>query len=81
MNWRNIFSGLAEDADTYWDSVIQRVQEELKASTIYVQPYLSYGTAQAFYIRGRVLEGEKIRAATEEDTPWENLAATYHRFE
>ncbi|MCB0121609.1 MAG: DUF2183 domain-containing protein [Caldilineaceae bacterium] len=81
MNWRNIFSGLAEDADTYWDSVIQRVQEELKASTIYVQPYLSYGTAQAFYIRGRVLEGEKIRAATDEDTPWENLAATYHRFE
>lgn len=81
MKWRKLIHETTDSIEAQWSSLIQQIYRELRKEEIYVQSYLGYGTADAFYVRGRVLEGEKLKPATADDTLWENLAATYQRFE
>ena len=81
MRWRNIFAEIEDEADEPWRNLVHRLQRAYHSASVYIQPYLGYGTAELFYIRGRVLEGAKLKAAEADATLWENLAATYRRFE
>ena len=46
-----------------------------------VVPYAGYGTRDALLVLGRVLRDEPLPAAPENASVWENLVATYRRFE
>jgi len=81
MKWRNLLAVLTENDDDNRHNIIEQIRRESAEEPMYIQPYLGYGTRETFYLRGRVLEGEKLRVPTEDDTLWENLAATYQRFE
>lgn len=45
-----------------------------------VVPYLSYGTPEKLFIRGRVIEDKGLTLATPDASRWRNLADTYKRF-
>jgi phosphatidate phosphatase APP1 len=45
-----------------------------------VVPYLSFGTATEFFIRGRVVEDKGLTLATPDASRWRNLSDTYKRF-
>ncbi|MEZ4615983.1 MAG: phosphatase domain-containing protein [Caldilineaceae bacterium] len=80
-NWQKLFGGLIGDADHQLERLVDRLQKSFAAEPIYIQPYLGYGTPETLYVRGRVLAGEQLEPASEDDTLWENLVATYRRFE
>ena len=46
-----------------------------------ILPYRGHGTPERFHLKGRVLEGEPIPAATAADSPWRNLFHTLRRLE
>ena len=46
-----------------------------------VVPYAGYGTRDSLLVLGRVLRDEPLPAAAEDATLWDNLVATYRRFE
>lgn len=81
MKWRNILESLTDKSDNLWQEIAHTVRREIAAEPIHLQPYLGYGTDETFYLRGRVLEGAKLKPAADDDSLWENLAATYRRFE
>ncbi|MGL4608115.1 MAG: App1 family protein [Trueperaceae bacterium] len=43
-------------------------------------PYLSYGTAQRVFIKGRVLESKALRTANKDDPKWHNFRSALKRF-
>ena len=46
-----------------------------------IQPYRGHGTTDTLYVRGRVLRGQPIPPASEDDSAWRNLANTIRRLE
>jgi phosphatidate phosphatase APP1 len=48
---------------------------------IQIQPYRTYGTPHRLYLKGRVLENERIRQSTDKDSILSNLWAMYQRLE
>jgi len=79
--WHQRFGELTEKVDDPAAWLLARLQRGFGADPLYIQPYLGYGTADVLYVRGRVLAGEKLRPADANDNLWDNLAATYRRFE
>lgn len=49
--------------------------------TTYVVGYRGYGTPAEVFVSGRVLSGQPLGPATEQDPWWRNLANTYRRME
>lgn len=47
---------------------------------IEVVPYLSFGTPQQLFVRGRVVEAKGVTLATPDASRWRNLSDTYKRF-
>jgi phosphatidate phosphatase APP1 len=48
---------------------------------VIVMPYLGYGTARRLTVRGRVLEDERWRPASDTDSRWRNLARFWQHLE
>ena len=46
-----------------------------------IKPYRGYGNGRDLYLQGRVLEDEGTPPAEEDSTAWQNVKATYKRFE
>jgi phosphatidate phosphatase APP1 len=45
-----------------------------------INAYQGYGTAERFYLKGRVLEDKELGNATQEDGSWRNFVRMFHRF-
>ncbi len=72
----NFLLGLEKDFHTFR----REFNRFRRARPFDIVPYLSYGSAERVYLKGRVLE-DKSLAVTTPDTPrWRNLVNTYKRF-
>lgn len=82
QNWKKKLLDTAIQLDDIVDRQMYRLRQRLGTmDKIQVVPFRTYGTPQHVYVRGRVLEDEKITAATEADHLFTNLLNMYKRFE
>lgn len=81
-SWRQVIKNLANDLDNQFDSLRYRVGQRFQSDDpLQIVPYRGYGTAEKLYLRGRVLEDEKVGRAADKDTLWNNMVNMYLRFE
>jgi len=74
--------GAASDAEDRFDRLKYRLFQRLgMMKPVQIVPYRGFGQDQAIYLKGRVLEDKGIRESTDKDTVWNNLLATYKRFQ
>jgi len=86
MGWRDAVQSLvhrgAHSAEDTFDRLVARLRARTgRSDPVVVQPYRGFGTARELWVKGRVLEDEGIRDATDRDTLWQNVVAMYRRFE
>lgn len=80
-SWRKALVKVGSSAEQQFDKLKFRLDRRLGGDEpILIQPYRWYGTSTSLSVRGRVLAYNGIRAATDNDTLWENLANAYRRF-
>ncbi|MGB0522746.1 MAG: App1 family protein [Flammeovirgaceae bacterium] len=80
--WKKLLHKVTNNVETKFDEFSNRLNTRLKLlDKIKVVIYNSYGNENCVYIRGRVLEDKKIKAATDEDGIVDNLLRTYKRLE
>ncbi|HEX6291167.1 MAG TPA: phosphatase domain-containing protein [Herpetosiphonaceae bacterium] len=80
--WRQIIGTIAHNADEYFDELRHRLSQRFGGDDpITIVPYYGHGTADQFFLGGRVLEQPGVSAATDNDSLWDNLVNTYRRFE
>lgn len=80
-NLKSKIQNLVEEIDDFSDHLrgrLRRISDFDDDLTIV--PYLGYGTAQRFRIRGRVLEDKGAIASSGADSRWDNLQTMYRRF-
>lgn len=81
-NWRNLLTKLGFQTEKHFDTLTERLQRRLGADEpVQLLAYLGHGNTQTLYLTGRVLEGREILAASDSDTVWQNLLASYQRFQ
>jgi len=80
-NWKSKLQDLAGEIDDFSGNLrakLRRIGDFDEDLTIV--PYLGYGTAEKFLLRGRVLKDKGAIASSGEDSRWENLQNMYRRF-
>lgn len=81
-SWKRVFSQLGYSVEGHFDTLRLRLKERLGSfGPVQILPYRGYGTNSVLHIKGRVVEDRGIRRATDNSTLWDNLVATYRRFE
>jgi phosphatidate phosphatase APP1 len=79
---RDVVHRTVHSAEQDIDAFAAALRERLgRSDPIMIQAYRGFGDEHELWLRGRVLEDEGIRAATDQDTVWQNLLAMYLRFE
>jgi len=82
MDWKELFKQHIEKLDDRFDQLTEGLKQRLGyPDPILILPYRTYGTMNRVYLKGRVLEDEKIRGAHDKDTILNNLVNMYKRFE
>jgi phosphatidate phosphatase APP1 len=82
MHWKDIFGKYAAHIESDFEALAHRLKARLSyTDPIQILPYRTYGTVNRLYLKGRVLEDEKIAAAGDKDTILNNLLNMYKRFE
>ncbi len=67
--------------DNRFDRIWARWHSRLSRNgTALMSLYRGYGTAEVLYLQGRVLKDKHIALSTDEDSTWDNIVATYKRF-
>lgn len=79
--WSKVLAGLGHSVEGRVDSAKYSLRERYGDDALTVLAYLNYGTAQKFYLHGRVLEDKGVTGAGEQDAFWHNLKNAYRRFE
>jgi phosphatidate phosphatase APP1 len=81
-NWKEVLAHFVEDVEEGFDRMKYGLGERLGGKgPIRIRPYRGYGTQEEIYLKGRVLEGEELPPASENDNLWDNLVNTFKRFE
>lgn len=85
-NWKDTLARLAHQTaatvEERFDELRYEMHERLgRTDPIVIQPYRGFGTEKKLRVWGRVLEDEGIHEATDRDSIWKNLLASYRRFE
>ncbi|HLF27161.1 MAG TPA: phosphatase domain-containing protein [Anaerolineae bacterium] len=75
-----IAAQFASNIDRYFDAAQRRLGGRFGVRPIRIVAYRGYGTREALYLKGRVLEDNGIRPASENDTLWDNLVNMIKRF-
>ncbi len=57
------------------------VHRRLDGRPVVILPYMGYGNASTFFVNGRVIRNIAIPKPNRDDRVWDNLRATYKRFE
>lgn len=82
MNWKELFSKHLTDIESNFDRLTDNFKFRLGyTDPIQILPYRTYGTLNRLYLKGRVLEDEKIMGSQDKDTILSNLLNMYKRFE
>ena len=72
----------AADLEKQFDNLRYNMRERLgRTEPVVIQAYRGFGPAEDLFVWGRVLEDEGRRPVTDRDTVWQNLLASYKRFE
>jgi phosphatidate phosphatase APP1 len=80
--WLSAIARIASAVDDGVDMVRYGVRSRVGGNrTLRVATYRSYGTATELRVMGRVLRDAELPASVAEASSWENLLATYRRFE
>lgn len=79
---KKVLARLGHTTDQYFDELKHRLNQRLgRGDPLQIVPYLGYGTTTTLFITGRLLEERGLRKPTDDDSLWDNLLATYQRFE
>lgn len=85
--WKDLFAHTETDVETQFDRLKTRLFHRLSSDTPYKIIYYrgfggpSHGSASAVWLKGRVLRQRWLTTPSDRDTFWQNLLATYQRFE
>jgi phosphatidate phosphatase APP1 len=80
--WLAAVARLASAVESGVDMVRYGVRSQAGGDRVLrIASYRTYGTATELRVMGRVLRDAELPPATDESTHWENLLATYRRFE
>lgn len=82
MHWKELFGKYISDIESDFNRMADQFKFRLGyVDPIQILPYRTYGTLNRLYLKGRVLEDEKIAGAGDKDTILNNLLNMYKRFE
>ncbi|MEJ7812011.1 MAG: phosphatase domain-containing protein [Gemmatimonadaceae bacterium] len=79
--WGSLLAGLAGDLRGHLGTAHRLARDLLGPDPVQVVAYRGYGTAERAWVVGRVLENERVSAATITDSRWRNLVNTLKRLE
>jgi phosphatidate phosphatase APP1 len=80
--WLSAIARIAAAVDDGVDMVRYGVRSRVGGNRVLrIASYRTYGTAVGLRVMGRVLRDAELPPAVDEATQWENLLATYRRFE
>lgn len=80
-SWKDFFVNASADAETQFDRLKNRLLGRLDAQKPYkIIYYRGFGSATAVWLKGRVLRQRDLSTPSDHDTFWQNLLATYQRF-
>lgn len=86
VSWKDFFVNLSVEAETQFDRLKNLLFKRLDAQKRYrIVYYRGFGSPTAVWLKGRVLRQPDVEAASDNtpgdrDTFWQNLLATYQRF-
>lgn len=81
--FRKVASRSVQKVDTYFSRLRNRIKYVTgfgRSDEISIDAYWGYGRKDYLFLKGRILEDEKI-IITEKDSTWRNLVNSYKRFE
>ncbi len=79
-DWQEIFAPYIRAIEKRYDKLKYRLYYALGGpGPLKITPYRGFGTEEALYLKGRVLEDRGVTEATTEDSLWQNLLNTYKR--
>lgn len=78
---KKIIARALSEVEAVVDWTRDRVRGERGRGPFRIVPYRGHGTGDALHIRGRVLEGTPVPAASAEDSAWRNFVHTVRRIE
>ncbi|MBD2703777.1 DUF2183 domain-containing protein [Spirosoma sp. BT702] len=81
-SWKDFLHNVASDADAQFDRLKNKLFGRLDAEKPYkIVYYRGFGSPTAVWLKGRVLRQRDLSTPSDHDTFWQNLLATYQRFE
>ncbi|GAB3689429.1 DUF2183 domain-containing protein [Spirosoma flavus] len=81
-SWKDFLQNVASDADAQFDRLKNKLFGRLDAEKPYkIIYYRGFGSPTAVWLKGRVLRQRDLSTPSDHDTFWQNLLATYQRFE
>lgn len=86
MTWKDDIKRLArhgtENVEAYTDAAWRRFANRMQFSQArQIMAYSGYGNLEHVWVHGRVLANKPIRGPEDDDSWWDNLKATYSRWE
>lgn len=79
--WSTLLARSVNRLDSGFDRVRYRLADRFGKDALVAFPYLTYGTRERLFVKGRVLVARSIEPAREDASLWENLKNAYRRFE
>ncbi len=80
--WKDLLPNASADAETQFDRLKSRLFGRLDAQKPYrIIYYRGFGSPSEVWLKGRVLRQRDLSTPSDRDTFWQNLLATYQRFE
>ncbi|GAB3505652.1 DUF2183 domain-containing protein [Spirosoma knui] len=80
--WKEFLINASADAEVQFDRLKNRLFGRLDAAKPYkIVYYRGFGSPTAVWLKGRVLREKDLSTPSDNDTFWQNLLATYQRFE
>ncbi|WP_461040698.1 App1 family protein [Spirosoma harenae] len=81
-SWKDSLLNTVADIETHFDRLKTRLVGRLDAEKPYkIIYYRGFGSPTAVWLKGRVLRQCDLSTPSDHDTFWQNLLATYQRFE
>lgn len=81
-SWKELLTNASSDIETQFDRLKTRLFGRLDADEPYkIIYYRGFGSPQAVWLKGRVLRQKWLTTPSDRDTFWQNMLATYQRFD
>lgn len=84
-SWLTFLGNTLESAESHFDTLNRRLRGRLDADKPYrIIYYRGFGSPSAVWLKGRVLRGNELPTPSDQennDSFWNNLLATYQRFD